>query len=203
MSTMSEAEIRRALKAQSVPDRLIERHLEYQRSRGRVTGYIQRADTPPPGPSTLTTTASQATVYVTPRIPRAEPEHDGQVALFAWAAEMEAQHPELRWLFAVPNFAGRLGKATARHGAYLNAEGRKPGIPDVWLPVARRGFHGLVIEMKVAPNRPSDVQFAWLVWLEGAGYAVHVCYSATDAQSVILDYLTERALAFVPPAVTG
>jgi hypothetical protein len=186
---MSEEEIRRALKAQDVPDHLIERHLEYQRSRGRVTGYVRRADDPPSPSTTLTVTASTGASYAAPRIARAEPEHDEQVALFAWAASNEAQHPELRWLFAVPNFAGRLGKATARHGAYLNAEGRKPGVPDVVLPVARGRYHGLFIEMKVEPNRPSDVQLAWLVWLEGAGYSVHVCYAATEAQSVILRYL--------------
>jgi hypothetical protein len=186
---MSEDDIRRALKAQSVPDHLIERHLEHQRSRGRIAGYVRRADDPPSPPTTLTTTATPAAYGIVPRSRPGEPEHDEQVALFAWAAEQEAQHPELRWLFAVPNFTGRLGKATARHGAFLKAEGRKPGVPDVWLPVARQGYHGLVIEMKIEPNRPSDVQLAWLVWLEGAGYSVHVCYSATEAQSVILHYL--------------
>jgi hypothetical protein len=180
MSTMSEEEIRRALKAQSVPDHLIERHLEYQRARGRVTGSVRRADAPPSPPLT-TTVADYA-----PRIRRAEPEHDQQVTLFAWAAEMEAQHPELRLLFAVPNW---IGTRTRHHGAYLKAEGRKPGVPDVWLPVSRRYYHGLVIEMKVKPNRPSDEQRAWLAALEAADYAVHVCYSAIEAEAVILHYL--------------
>lgn len=166
MSQMTPDEIRRGLRAQGVPDPLIEKHLEYQ-GRPRVVGGI------------------------VPRSKPGEPEHDEQVALFVWAAEHEAEHPELHWLFAVPNFAGRLGNTTARHGAYLKAEGRKPGVPDLWLPVARKGYHGLVIEMKVEPNRPSDVQNAWLVWLEGAGYSVHVCYSAEEAQVVILDYLTD------------
>lgn len=118
--------------------------------------------------------------------PRAEPEHDEQVTLFAWAALMESQYPELRWLFAVPNW---IGTRTRHHGAYLKAEGRKPGVPDLWLPVSRQHYHGLVIEMKVKPNRPSDEQRAWLAHLEQADYAVHVCYSAIEAQGVILAYL--------------
>lgn len=185
MSTMSEEEIRRALKAQSVPDHLIERHLEYQRSQGRVTGYVRRADDPPSPPTTLTVTGPGAD-YAAPRVPKAEPEHDEQVTLFAWAAVMEAQHPELRLLFAVPNW---IGTRTRHHGAYLKAEGRKAGVPDVWLPVARGRYHALVIEMKIKPNTPSDEQRRWLAALEEAGLSVHVCYSAIAAQSVILDYL--------------
>jgi hypothetical protein len=46
-----------------------------------------------------------------------------------------------------------------------------------------------VIEMKMKPNTPSDEQRAWLAALEAAGYSVHVCYSAIEAQAVILDYL--------------
>jgi hypothetical protein len=185
VSTMSEEEIRHSLKAQSVPDHLIERHLEYQRSRGRVTGYVRWADDPPSPPTTLTTTGPGAE-YAAPRVRKAEPEHEEQVTLFAWAALMEAQHPELRLLFAVPNW---IGTRTRHHGAYLKAEGRKPGVPDVWLPVSRRYYHGLVIEMKVKPNRPSDEQRRWLAALEAADYAVHVCYSADEAQAVILHYL--------------
>lgn len=185
MSTMSEEEIRRALKAQDVPDHLIERHLEHQKDRGRVTGYVRRADDPPSPPTTLTVTGPGAS-YAVPRTPRAEPEHDEQVALFAWAALMEAQHPELRLLFAVPNW---IGTRTRKHGAYLKAEGRKPGVPDVWLPVPRGRFHALVIEMKIKPNTPSDEQRAWLAALEAAGLSVHVCYSALEAESVIVDYL--------------
>jgi hypothetical protein len=157
VSGMSPDQIRRALRAQNVPEHLIARSQP-----SPVVGGI------------------------VPRAKAGEPEHDEQVALFLWAEEMESQHPELHWLFAVPNW---IGTRTKKHGAYLKAEGRKPGVPDVWLPVARKGYHGLVIEMKVKPNRPSDAQTGWLVWLEAAGYSAHVCYSTEEAQAVILDYL--------------
>lgn len=128
------------------------------------------------------------------RGPRQQPEHDEQVALFAWADLQTAYHPELRWLFAVPNW---IGTHTLKHGAYLKAEGRKPGVPDVWLPIPRGRFHGCVIEMKVKPNRPSDEQRRWLAMLETVGYSVHVCYSAGEASDALLAYLALPA----PPAV--
>ena len=130
-----------------------------------------------------------------------QPEHDEQVALFQWAEAESFRHPELHWLFAVPNFAGRLGNATARHGAFLRAEGRKKGVPDVFFPVPRGVYHGLVIEMKIKPNRPNDDQRQWLTALEGYGWRVHVCYSAEEAEGALLDYLALPALSSpLPPA---
>jgi hypothetical protein len=136
---------------------------------------------PRPLPDAPATTATSRA----PRI-RSQPEHDQQVALFAWAASVEGRYPELRWLFAVPNW---IGTRTEKHGAYLKAEGRKPGVPDVWLPIPRPPYAGCVIEMKVKPNRPTDVQRTWLVALEEAGWRVHVCYDWTAARDALLDYI--------------
>lgn len=120
---------------------------------------------------------------------RRDLEHEQQCALFVWADAHVAERPLLAWLFAVPNFSGRMGKRSARHGARLKAEGRKPGVPDVWLPVARGGYHGLVIEMKVRPNTPTHEQRHWLLHLERAGFLARVCYTAEEAQQEIEHYL--------------
>lgn len=117
-------------------------------------------------------------------------EHREQVALFAWAHDHEKELPELKLLFAVPNFAGRLGRYTAKHGARLKAEGRKPGVPDVWLPIARGRYHGLVLEMKAGHNRPTVDQSAWLEALSQQGYCTIIAYSALEAQSALRTYLT-------------
>ena len=61
-------------------------------------------------------------------------EHREQVKLFAWAEWERIDRPELGLLFAVPNG----GRRDAVTGARLKAEGVKAGVPDVWLPVARR-----------------------------------------------------------------
>lgn len=72
-------------------------------------------------------------------------EHDEQVMLFKWAAMMVQQGIyELDLLYAIPNGA----RTSIRTAVKLKAEGLKRGFPDIALPVARHGFHGLFIEVK-------------------------------------------------------
>ena len=108
-----------------------------------------------------------------------------QIRLFTWAANWEDEIPELRLLFHPPN-GGWRHKATAGR---LKAMGTKPGVPDVWLPVARCGYHGLVIEMKYGRNKPTDSQLWWIDGLMEQGWRVEVCYSCEEAKGVILEYL--------------
>lgn len=135
------------------------------------------------------------------KIPKAlvRSEHDEQVALFQWAEIAAGQHPELRLMFAIPNFSGRLGKvppvAAMRQAQKLKAEGRKPGVPDVFLPVARNGVHGLFLEIKRENGRISDLspeQDAWLDALGGEGYSAQVVYGFEAARDAILEHLTPR-----------
>jgi hypothetical protein len=121
------------------------------------------------------------------RTPRRDHEHEEQVALFAWAAENEANYPDLHWLFAVPNW---IGVRTAKQGARLKSEGRKAGVLDVWLPVRRGPHPGLAIEMKVGKNRPTAEQTKWLNHLSSQGWSVWVAYSADEAKRDILGYLS-------------
>ena len=69
-------------------------------------------------------------------MPRNE-EHRIQAALFKWARYSAAETPVLRLMFAIPNGGAR----DAITGAILKAEGVKPGVPDVFLPVASGPFH--------------------------------------------------------------
>lgn len=112
-------------------------------------------------------------------------EHYEQVKLFAWAKYMERAHPELKLLFAVPN-GGLRHPATA---ARLRREGVRAGVPDVLLPVARHGWHGLFIELKVRPNKPTALQQQWIEALRQEGYRVEVCYGFEEAKSVVVEYL--------------
>ena len=115
-------------------------------------------------------------------------EHREQVKLFAWAEWERIDRPELGLLFAVPNG----GKRDAVTGARLKAEGVRAGVPDVWLPVARQGFHGLVIELKAdGKGRPSKEQERWLAELMGQGYLAVVCPGCEAAKAVIVEYLRE------------
>lgn len=129
------------------------------------------------------------------RKPRSDHEHEEQGAVFAWAAENEAKYPELRWLFAVPNFSGRQGKRTARHGARLKAEGRKVGVLDIWFPVRRGEYPGLVLEMKWGTNRPTKDQREWIEHLKSEGWCVLVAWSSESAIQSIIAYLAGKRLS--------
>lgn len=56
----------------------------------------------------------------------------------------------------------------------MRSEGLKSGVPDLCLPVARSGYHGLYIELKAGKNKPTDNQLAWLEVLEAQGYKTAV-----------------------------
>ena len=132
---------------------------------------------------------------------RREREHLEQRALFRWAAMHEARLPELGLLFAVPN--GR--KRTAAEAGKLKAEGVKSGVPDVWLPVPRQGYHGLVIEMK-APGKlanTSEAQDRWIERLQDQGWCVGVCDRWQHAWNLLARYLGHPDLVIaehlIPP----
>lgn len=114
-----------------------------------------------------------------------QPEHLSQAALFRWAGYQTKRLPELSLLFAIPN-GGMRSKATA---AKLKAEGVKPGVPDICLPVARGEYHSLWIEMKAGRNRPTPSQVAWHMRLSQEGHRVIVCWSWEAAKDAIEEYL--------------
>ena len=67
-----------------------------------------------------------------------------QAALISWAEAYERIYPELALLYHIPN-GGKRDRIVA---AKLKAQGVKPGVPDLCLPVPRGKYHGLYIEMK-------------------------------------------------------
>jgi hypothetical protein len=113
------------------------------------------------------------------------PEHDAQVALFAWIRMHEANWPMLRFCAAWPN-GGARSKITA---AQMKAEGTRRGPPDIWLVFRTAHYNGLVIELKHGRNKPSSEQKEWLSWLASQGFKTAVCYSWITAAKVIREYL--------------
>lgn len=109
-----------------------------------------------------------------------------QTAVFNWAAVMARKWPELRLLHHIPNGGSR----NAREAHNLRMQGVKAGIPDICLPVARRGYHGLYIEMKRRKGgRISEDQGTVLGLLREQGYCAWVCKGANDAIELITEYL--------------
>lgn len=138
------------------------------------------------------------------RRPTCDSEHAEQAALFRWAEFARSRLPELALLYAVPN-GGHRHKATA---ARLKAEGVKRGVPDVCLPVARGGAHGLYIEIKTERGKPTPEQLGWIRALRRQGYAAEVCRGWESARSMIEHYLTADphrgpALATAIPSANG
>jgi hypothetical protein len=112
-------------------------------------------------------------------------EHNEQKTLVEWVAWNTGQHPELSLLYAVPNGGYRMEQT----GARLKSEGVKAGVPDLCLPVARQGFHGLFIELKARHGTLKPTQQAWLAALNEQGYLAVVCWGADEAIATIKDYL--------------
>lgn len=114
-------------------------------------------------------------------------ESEEQIMVFQWADLLSDKVPELTLLHHIPN-GGLRHPATA---ARMKAEGVKAGVPDLFLPVPRIGYHGLYIEMKKADhsNRPSREQRWWIEKLQRQGYCAEVAYGSADAIYLISTYL--------------
>lgn len=67
--------------------------------------------------------------------------------------------------------------------------GVKAGVPDLSLPVARHGYHGLYIEMKAEGGRTQKNQSWWHARLTEQGYCVIICNEWGEAADRLLDYL--------------
>lgn len=109
-----------------------------------------------------------------------------QISLFRWAHYSRGRYPELALLHHIPNGGTRSKSEAGR----FRAEGVKAGVPDICLPVARGGYHGLYIEMKRRRGgRLSADQAEWIEALMREGYVAAVCRGWQEAQALIERYL--------------
>lgn len=120
-------------------------------------------------------------------VPRTS-EHQEQVTLMQWARMHEKRWPELELLHAVPNGGHRFIQVARA----MKAEGCKPGVPDLHLPVARGPYHSLWIELKAKGGKLSEAQRWWIARLREAGHYVEVCFGWEDARDLLLLYLSGR-----------
>lgn len=112
-----------------------------------------------------------------------------QQTLFQWAKMASGKWPELELLYHIPNE----GKRSYKTGARLKAEGLRSGVPDICLPVARGGHHGLYIELKrIRNSRVTKAQLDWIEALVAQGYVAAVCRGCDEAIELITGYLSGR-----------
>ena len=108
-------------------------------------------------------------------------ERDEQIALFDWAQ----YRTDLRLLHHIPNE----GRRSIQYAMSLKRQGMKPGVPDICLPVARGGYHGLYIELKTKTGRQSPEQKQWQRDLLEEGYCAVVCKGFEAARETIDWYM--------------
>lgn len=112
-----------------------------------------------------------------------------QTWLFDWINNVQRlKWPELELVYAIPN-GGSRNKVEA---ANLKRQGVNKGIPDICVPVARGGYHGLYIEMKrqhvggLTEDQKDKIQK-----LRAQGYRVEVCRGFQKAADVIEEYMSK------------
>ena len=117
-------------------------------------------------------------------------ESEEQIALFDWRDWSIGKFPELGMMFAIHNGLP-VQKSVAKKAVRL---GTVKGVPDVFLPVPRKGFHGLWIELKRQKGGVvSDEQSKYHEQLRLHGYQVDVCHGSGEAVKVITSYLNPAA----------
>ena len=72
----------------------------------------------------------------------------------------------------------------------LKLQGVQPGVPDIVIPIARKPYHGLYIELKrKSGGVTSSAQRWWLNELNLQGYAAFVAKGLEEAINLLLAYL--------------
>ena len=112
-------------------------------------------------------------------------ESQEQIEFIQWCKRNAVEYPELDEIFAIPN-GGKRHIVTA---SILKLEGVKPGVPDLLLPVSKRGYAGLFIEMKKLNGSLSLAQKERIPKLRAQGYAVVVAKGAERAKVLVKSYL--------------
>jgi hypothetical protein len=117
---------------------------------------------------------------------RNQREHIEQCTLIHWTEMIGKKYPNLLKIYAVPN-GGHRHPIVAKK---LKAEGVKKGIPDLCLPIARKGYHALYIEMKADEKcRLSDNQVEKICELESDGNMVVVAHGWLESARALCNYL--------------
>ena len=85
-------------------------------------------------------------------------------------------------------------KLSGTQARIAKGQGMLSGVPDLFLPVPKNGYHGLFIEMKSEKGRVTENQHWFLTNAESLGYKTAVCYSAKEAISAIQAYYDEETI---------
>ena len=104
-----------------------------------------------------------------------------QIACVNWFRYQYQQH----LIYHSPNG----GKRNAREAVKFRQMGVVSGVPDLFIAVARKGYHGLYIELKIGKNKPTENQQEVMSKLIKAGYKCNVVHSIDEFMKTVNDYL--------------
>ena len=89
-------------------------------------------------------------------------------------------------IYAIPNG----GQRNVIVAAKLKSEGVLSGVPDLCIPIAKKGFHGLYIELKNGKaGKVSNNQLTIMEKLQSEGYRCEVCRSFDEFKTIIDNYM--------------
>ncbi len=75
------------------------------------------------------------------------------------------------------------------YGSLLKRKGVKPGVSDYFIMRPMPPYAGLIIELKIKPNKPTATQLQFLETMNREGYLAVVKWSADEAIATIKEYL--------------
>lgn len=89
-------------------------------------------------------------------------------------------------IFAIPNG----GQRNVIVASKLKAEGVLSGVPDLCIPIAKKGYNGLYVELKNGKSgKVSDNQKTIMEKLQIEGYQCEVCRSFDEFKTIIDNYM--------------
>ena len=89
-------------------------------------------------------------------------------------------------IFAIPNG----GQRNVIVATKLKAEGVLSGVPDLCIPISKKGYNGLYIELKNGKaGKVSDNQKTIIGKLQNEGYLCEVCRSFDEFKNVVDFYM--------------
>lgn len=119
-------------------------------------------------------------------------EHQMQKAYFEWLKIKNKNVYEMT--FAIPNG----GQRDIRVARKLKAEGVKAGVPDIFIAIPQKHYHGLFIEAKTEKgSAPTESQLDWLDRLDKKGYKAAVCFGLDEMIKETEDYFYEVEVLYV------
>lgn len=110
-------------------------------------------------------------------------EWEEQAAVFDWWKNAYPKHIRLF------HHSPMEGERKVVTGVFLKRQGMQCGYPDIAIAIPRGPFHGLYIELKVPPRKPTPEQLQMLKELSEQGYLAVICNGADAAIDQISNYM--------------